>query len=253
MLSRRGLIAIADQVRVADGGTTLDSSANPTQTLQALYSLPASDFHDNLGGYNGTTTADLTNPSVYNEVTGLGSPVANLLVPDLAHSGLTPTVEFSSASETINETTGNFSITVELSWTSTQNVSVPFTVGGTALNGTDYSGLTAGPLVIPAGSTSITISGTMLAGSRVEQDLDFHPAHSEPRHAGDRAAGNTLTITEPESFTVSNLNDSGAGQPAAGDSQQQRHGRNEHDCFFRSGGQRHDYSRLRPCRLSPAM
>ena len=41
-----GLIAIANQGRVADGGTTLNSPANPTQTLQALYSLPASDFHD---------------------------------------------------------------------------------------------------------------------------------------------------------------------------------------------------------------
>ena len=51
--------------------------------MQALYSLPASDFHDITSGYNGL----FAGPG-YNEVTGLGSPIANLLVPDLASYGL---------------------------------------------------------------------------------------------------------------------------------------------------------------------
>jgi len=76
-----GLIAIADQGRVAGGGTTLDG---PSQTLPALYSLPASDFHDGLGGDNGTNTDGLSNPATYDEVTGLGTPQANVLVYDLA-------------------------------------------------------------------------------------------------------------------------------------------------------------------------
>jgi hypothetical protein len=78
-----GLIAIADQGRVASGGTTLNSPANPMQTLQALYSLPAGDFHDITSGYNGLSAG-----AGYDEVTGRGSPVANLLVPDLASYGL---------------------------------------------------------------------------------------------------------------------------------------------------------------------
>jgi subtilase family serine protease len=78
-----GLIAIADQGRVAAGGTTLDG---PTQTLPALYSLPASDFHDNLGGDNGTNDNGLVDPAIYNEVTGLGTPQANVLVNDLDSS-----------------------------------------------------------------------------------------------------------------------------------------------------------------------
>ena len=72
-----GLIAVADQGRVADGGTTLDG---PSQTLPALYALPASDFHDITTGSNGGFSAG---PG-YDEVTGLGSPVANALVSDLA-------------------------------------------------------------------------------------------------------------------------------------------------------------------------
>ena len=45
------LIAVADQGRVAEGGTTLDGA---TQTLPALYSLPSADFHDITSGSNGT-------------------------------------------------------------------------------------------------------------------------------------------------------------------------------------------------------
>ena len=44
-----GLIAVADQGRVAAGGTTLDG---PSQTLPALYSLPYQDFNDILAGDN---------------------------------------------------------------------------------------------------------------------------------------------------------------------------------------------------------
>ena len=48
------------------------------QALQALYRLPASAFHDITSGYNGTSAR----PG-YDQVTGRGSPVANVLVPDL--------------------------------------------------------------------------------------------------------------------------------------------------------------------------
>ncbi len=78
-----GLIAIADQGRVAAGLPTLSGAA---QTLPALYSLEANspgDFHDITTGGNGTFNAG---PG-YDEVTGLGSPVANLLLPGLIGDG----------------------------------------------------------------------------------------------------------------------------------------------------------------------
>jgi len=73
-----GLIAVANQGLVAEGLTTLNSRANPQQTLQVLYKLPASDFYDITTGYNGFSAG----PG-YDEVTGRGSPIANLLIPDL--------------------------------------------------------------------------------------------------------------------------------------------------------------------------
>jgi hypothetical protein len=74
-----GLIAIANQGRVANGGTSFNSPSNPQQTLQALYSQPAGDFNAITTGYNG----NLAGPG-YNEVAGLGTPIANLLIPALA-------------------------------------------------------------------------------------------------------------------------------------------------------------------------
>jgi hypothetical protein len=75
-----GLVAIVDQGRVLAGGTQLTGS---TQTLPALYALPAADFHDIVNGNNG----DPAGPG-YDLATGLGTPVANLLVPALADYGL---------------------------------------------------------------------------------------------------------------------------------------------------------------------
>jgi len=74
------LIAIANQGRVLAGATTLDG---PGQTLPALYAVSPTDFNDITSGSNGVFTAG---PG-YDEVTGLGSPKADRLVPDLATYG----------------------------------------------------------------------------------------------------------------------------------------------------------------------
>jgi hypothetical protein len=71
-----GLIAIVNQGLALRGKPPMDG---PTQTLGGLYRMPASDFHDVTQGYNGYPAG----PG-YDLVTGLGTPIANLLVPDLA-------------------------------------------------------------------------------------------------------------------------------------------------------------------------
>jgi subtilase family serine protease len=72
-----GLLALVNQGRAAAGKPT-PNSPSPTQTQQARYSLPQADYHVISSGTNGYSA----NPG-YNLVTGLGTPVANLLVPDL--------------------------------------------------------------------------------------------------------------------------------------------------------------------------
>jgi subtilase family serine protease len=73
-----GLIALTDQERAAHG------KANLGRVADTLYTLSASDFHDITAGGNGYATR-----VGYDLVTGLGTPVANRLIPDLA--GVTPT------------------------------------------------------------------------------------------------------------------------------------------------------------------
>src|SRR5262249_49872968 len=72
-----GLVALVNQGRVAAGESTLHS-ARPSETLQALYSLPQRDYNVISSGYNGYTAN-----TGYNLVTGLGTPIAGSLVPDL--------------------------------------------------------------------------------------------------------------------------------------------------------------------------
>jgi hypothetical protein len=72
-----GLVAIADQGRALAGLGALNGF---TQTLPRLYGLPASDFHDITVGNNDGNAAGVG----YDLASGLGTPVANTLVPDLA-------------------------------------------------------------------------------------------------------------------------------------------------------------------------
>ncbi len=64
-----------------------------------------------------------------------------------------PLIDFSSTSGTVNEN-GTLNLTARLDATTTNTVSIPVTLSGTATNGTDYS--------IP---TSISIAPGQLTGS----------------------------------------------------------------------------------------
>ncbi len=70
-----GLVGVADQLRASQGESSLDGVS---QVLPTLYSLPAADFHDITSGSNRGFSAH----AGYDMVTGIGSPVANKLVPD---------------------------------------------------------------------------------------------------------------------------------------------------------------------------
>ncbi|HEX4146498.1 MAG TPA: hypothetical protein VHY91_23560 [Pirellulales bacterium] len=83
-----GLVAIADEGAEYSGYNSLTKSnfggygsLSTAQTLEALYNLPSYDFHDITSGFNGYSAG-----KSYDLVSGLGTPVANQLVPDLARA-----------------------------------------------------------------------------------------------------------------------------------------------------------------------
>lgn len=187
-----GLISIADQGRVAASEGTLDG---PSQTLPMLYSLPSSDFHDITTGNNGTYSAT----TGYDLVTGLGTPIANLLVPGLVNQnggggggggggGSSPSVS-APATGLLNATS---SVTFSTSSGNAISLSDPGYGGGTdqvtltATEGTlllaDTNGLTftSGSYAAP----SMTVQGTL---SNLQTDINglrFTAASGFPGQGG---------------------------------------------------------------------
>ena len=78
----------------------------------------------------------------------------------------------------------------------TQTVAVPFTVGGSAVSGMDYIGLTASPLTFGIGQTTQHITGTLLSDPGPTQTLTLTLDAPGGRDLSSPAV-NTLTITEP--------------------------------------------------------
>ena len=84
------MIGITDEIRANHGLPSLDGQSETLPALYQIYSDPgryASDFHDITSGSNGDSAA-----TGYDLVTGMGSPKANALLPDLAGMVILPTV-----------------------------------------------------------------------------------------------------------------------------------------------------------------
>jgi subtilase family serine protease len=75
-----GLIALVNQGRAQLGGDTL------ANTMSDIYRLPGSDFHDITTGSTGFFQSKVG----FDQTTGRGTPIANLLVNDLIHSEFLP-------------------------------------------------------------------------------------------------------------------------------------------------------------------
>jgi hypothetical protein len=124
-----------------------------------------------------------------------------------------PTVTFAAAAQTLAQNAGAFSVPVKLSAASNVATTVPFTLGGTAAAGTDFSGLTTSPLVIPAGQTSGTITGSLLINPAAGVSRTLTLTLGAPTNA---IAGTTTTHTLTIQNTATHLVISAPSNTAAG-------------------------------------
>ncbi len=178
-----GIVAIVDQGRVAGGGTTLNGA---TQTLPALYSLPGSAFHDITTGGNGTFNA----AAGYDEVTGLGTPIASNLIPDLVAYGTA-----SSAHLVITAAPPNSAAAASFGFTAT--IEIGSTID-TAFNGS----VTVSLLNNPGGSTlSGTLTVTAVNGVATFSGLSLNKAGTGYT-LGVSAAGVASGTTSPFNVSV---------------------------------------------------
>jgi hypothetical protein len=185
-----GLIAIANQGRALDGESSLNGL---TQTLPALYNLPSSDFHDITTGSNGTYAATVG----YDLATGLGTPVANLLVPALAGYSTTqpPSVSGPSAIS-VNENSTLVFATAQgdtISLADAQAGSNADTLTLSVADGTLALGSTSGLTSVSGNdSPSITVSGTLANLNAALNGLVYTPKTS---YSG--ADSLKITLTDP--------------------------------------------------------
>ncbi len=117
-----------------------------------------------------------------------------------------PTVNFAVQEEQVAEEVGTHSVLVNLSNTYTADTSVSFAVSGTADPATDYTVLTASPLVIPSGSTQ----GQILV--QVLDDTAREASENVVLSIGDLIngePGDTLNYR----LTIADTDSGGAGDP----------------------------------------
>lgn len=81
-----------------------------------------------------------------------------------------PTLSFAAAQQTVPESTANASIGLVLSPASATVVTVPYTLSGSATNGTDFSIAPASPLTIPAGTTNPSLTVSLVNDALTETD-----------------------------------------------------------------------------------
>ncbi len=177
-----GLIAIADQGRALSGASPLTGY---DQTLPALYSLPSADFHDILYGSNGYSAG----PG-YDLATGLGTPVANLLVPALAGYEIASQMAIKTQPPSSVTAGSTFSLTVQVEDSLGNPVSggtvtvglVPNSDGATLsgdLSATVSNGLATFPdltLSQPGTDYTLTLSDSSFAGTLTTNAITVTPA-----------------------------------------------------------------------------
>ena len=135
------------------------------------------DIKDN-GIYDDNKTLEVSLRDTKNAV--LGSSTVHTYTIINHHSK--PTVAVRSANERLRKSVGRASVTVQLSEVSGKDVIVPFTVSGSAKQGTDFA-ITPGPVVIKAGTRSTEIAIIMQGNVPVEADKTIEVKLLNPDNA----------------------------------------------------------------------
>jgi len=132
------------------------------------------------------------------------------------HAPLAPpaaTVQFTAASQSVNEGTASVTITAQLSAVASQNVSMPFTLSGTAAgSGGDYTLATSSPLTITAGNLSAFITINLVNDTLDEPSETIIVTMGTPTNAGvGTTIVHTATIADNDLLRVSLVTPTSSG------------------------------------------
>ena len=175
------------------GGTTLDG---PSQTLPALYAISADDYNDITSGSNGVFSAG---PG-YDEVTGMGTPKASLVVADLATFGTAtqigvtaqpPGNVIAGASFGVVVAAENSQGSIDPAFNGTLTIALASNPGGATLGGTLTVQAYHGVAVFDGLTLDQTGSGYTLPDHQLDVPGDHDPGVQRDRQP-DALAGHVL-------------------------------------------------------------
>jgi len=202
-----GVIAVADEGRAIAGMGSLDG---PSQTLPALYKLPAGDFHDITSGSNGPAPTYVAKAG-YDLITGIGSPVGNLLAPALASltQTATSTAVTTNSPAAIYGQQVTFTATVTPSSGSGETGRVQFLIDGSPAGS---------PVTLSGNTANYTTTTLLLAGTHTITAIysgDYYFAGSTSAAFTQTIAPATIAVMPPgnqvavinlsKSFSLGNL------------------------------------------------
>ena len=210
------LLAIADQGRALSGQSALDSTS-PQQVMSILYENPA-DFHDITSGTSTGSPQYSAGPG-YDYVTGLGSPIANLIVGSLDGTSTgsydklvlaAPTPETAGKSFSLTVTAQNSSGKTDTGYTGTIQFTSSEVQAGLPANFTfpagDHGTSTFTVTLKTAGSQSITATDTMSSAITGTSGISVSPAAASQfvlsglPSTVTAGAAQTLTVTAEDPY-----------------------------------------------------
>lgn len=120
-------------------------------------------------------------------------------------SGALTDVNFKTTSQTAEESKGTISVDVVLNQIISDDVTVPFSLTGTAQEGSDYT-ITSSPVIIPAGSQTATIYISLVNDGVTENDETLYIGMGNPTNATKGPQNiHAITITDPPKVSYSTI------------------------------------------------
>lgn len=201
-----GTVAVTVKLSYAIGvDVTIPFGVSGTAGNPSDYTISATPLVIPAGQTSGTILINVANDAVTEidktVIVTLGVPVNATLgattseTVTLVDDDFVPTVSFSGGSQSVNEGTASTTVTVNLSGPSLHAVTIPFGTAGSAVKSDDYSLVGSGFLVIPAGSTSGTITFNLVNDLLIEGDESFTVTLGTPTNG-------TLGVTTSTAVTI---------------------------------------------------
>ena len=152
--------------------------------------------------------------SAPNGATFGGTDTATLTITD---ASAPPVVNMVADASSVSESVGRTAFWIVLSQPTAYDVTVPYIIGGSATAGSDYSGLSSGTVVVPAGVQKVRLPFTIINDQIAENSETISATLGSPTNAS-RGTSATITIVDDDTAGVNVSPLSGSSTSEAGSS-----------------------------------